>query len=185
MGRFCPYDVEVPVDGDLFFVATGTLLYYSKCRKEKVNMRKIKVDTHVARIYVGCHSEFRVIQTQMTRAYPGISSDEGMTKLYKDRPGSRKEFEKLLAEAKKGDHVVIPSVFTLADGGDEKTMIKRLRKLNSLGLYIHVAFEDDFSFASYDEMYKMQHRLQEQRKIFEELCVDTDGRYRMWDYPDE
>ena len=148
-------------------------------------MFKKKADTRFSRIYVGSHAELRVIQTQMSRAYPGISSDEGMRELYKDRPGSRKEFERLLAEAQKGDHVVIPSVFTLADGGDEQAMIKRLRKLNSRGLYIHVAFEDDFSFALYDEMYKMQHRLQKQRAIFEEFCVDKDGRYRMWDYPDE
>lgn len=143
-----------------------------------------KADTQRTLIYGCSRADFYLAEEQKRKAHPNICEDEGKIIHYIDRPGSREKLKELFSVARKGDHVVISSVFSLAEKGNDLAMIRRLRKLDKLEVKVHVVLEPDFRFSMYDDMYRGLVRLEEQQELFDELCVDKDGKYWMWDEPE-
>lgn len=109
-----------------------------------------------------------VVYNAKRRLFP---DDQKPVYEFADQQGERTEFNRLLGLLQRGDYLGISSVVALEDSGKEETIIRKLRKLDRMGVKVVVALESDFSFSGYDTMFRRQRELQNQRKWFQTCCV--------------
>lgn len=128
---------------------------------------------HVGCVYVygDCMASFSTASIHCDKAVPDVNNRCVVNIC--DLDGGRTEMEKMLASVKKGDHVVVASIFTFEDPDNETAMIHRLHKLQRKGAIVHTILEPAFSLEQYDEMLKTWHISQKQRKEYLTCCGKT------------
>lgn len=106
--------------------------------------------------------------TLCANALPDI--DKHCVTCFYDHDGSFTELDRLFSTVKKGDQVVLASLFSLDDPDDKMAMVHRLHKFQRKGVEIHTVLGPTISIEQYDDMLKIWHLLQKQKREFLICC---------------
>lgn len=87
-----------------------------------------------------------------------------------EKDNTRTVFEDMLDIVKKGDMVIITSVAAFDDGSDFSIM-RKIRRLEGIGVKLVVETEKNFSYAAYETWYKQKKEIEEARDFFKTTCV--------------
>ena len=91
-----------------------------------------------------------------------------------DQRGEHTKWDELISEMRRGDHLVVASIFALELAGKDNAMVHRLHKLRDKGVVVHVILEPSISIEDYDAMLKTWHLSQKQKQLFLSCCGLSD-----------
>jgi len=103
-----------------------------------------------------------------TNALPGVDPNRVIGVC--DHDGESTELTRLLSVVRKGDHLVLASIFALDDPDNKTAMIHRLHKFQRKGVEIHTVLGPTITIDQYDEMLKIWYISQKQRREFLTCC---------------
>ncbi len=91
-------------------------------------------------------------------------------KEFVEKDDTRDAFEDMLDNLKKGDMVIITSVAAFDDGSDFSIM-RKIRRLEGIGVKMVVETEENFSYAAYETWYRQKKEIEEARDFFKSCCT--------------
>ena len=87
-----------------------------------------------------------------------------------EKDNTRAAFEDMLDNLKKGDMVIVTSVAAFDDGTDFSIM-RKIRRLEGIGIKLVVETEEKFSYAAYETWYRQKKEIEEARDFFKSCCT--------------
>jgi len=154
-----------------FLLLWLNLLYYGfRARKERYIAMNVNMIKRIGRIYAYGNSfdALQVAYCLCWKAIPNIDRDNIRGKY--DQIGEHTKWDELISEVRRGDHLVVASIFALELAGENNAMIHRLHKLRDKGVEVHVILEPNISIEDYDAMLKTWHLSQKQKQEFLSCC---------------
>lgn len=153
--------------GTSFLMSLATAILLEGKKGRCVAMLQLNT-TETVYAYGGSLGACSIAVNLCTNALPGVDRNDVIAVF--DQEGDRTELERLLSVARKGDHLVLASLFALDDPDNEMAMVHRLHKLRRKGVEIHTVLGPSVSVVQYDEMLKIWHLLQKQKREFLICC---------------
>lgn len=119
-------------------------------------------------LYGAGRSDYIVGRNLIWKANVGFNTH--YIKEFVEEDDTRAAFEDMLDNLKKGDMVIITSVAAFDDGSDFSIM-RKIRRLEGIGVKLVVETEKNFSYAAYETWYRQKNEIEEARDFFKTTCV--------------